>query len=88
MGSGRVQVGRQLEQEPGISVNEWILKVEVNGEWEECSFPSRTAALSAFTALSADYCINLQRAILIAPRSNPAGLDKIEREPQNIRRPN
>lgn len=43
-------------------VNQWVLKIELNGEWEECHFPSQQDALSAFLALNADY--RLQRAIL------------------------
>ena len=50
-------------------MNDWILKVEVNGEWEECSFPTRNEAVSAFTALAADYNVKLQKAVLIAPAS-------------------
>lgn len=48
-------------------MNEWLLKVELNGEWEECRFLSRKEALSAFAALAGDYSSRLQRAILFAP---------------------
>jgi hypothetical protein len=48
-------------------LNQWVLKVELNGEWEECRFPSRNEALSAFLALTTDYC--LKRAILLTPRA-------------------
>jgi hypothetical protein len=51
-------------------VNEWILKIELNGEWEECKFPTRNEALSTFVALAQDYAKSLQRAILFAPRLN------------------
>lgn len=52
-------------------LNEWVLKIELNGEWEECRFPTRSEALSAFLALAADYC--LKRAILLRPRAAFAG---------------
>ena len=44
----------------------WILKVELNGEWEECSFPSRLEALATFSALTVDYHSGLGRALLFA----------------------
>jgi len=47
-------------------VNKWVLKVEVNGEWEECTFPTRQEALSAFIALASDYELNLRRAVLVS----------------------
>lgn len=54
----------------------WILKVELNGEWEECSFPSRQEALETFSALTVDYHSGLARALLYAShltdRSEPA----------------
>ena len=50
-----------------VSVKHWVLKVQVNGEWEECRFPTRHDALSAFVALANDYKKALQRAILVAP---------------------
>jgi hypothetical protein len=54
----------------------WILKVELNGEWEECSFPSRLEALATFFALTVDYHSGLARALLFAShrpeRSEPA----------------
>jgi hypothetical protein len=48
-------------------VDQWILKIELNGEWEECCFPTRNEALLAFLALAADY--RLQRAILLTSRA-------------------
>jgi hypothetical protein len=44
----------------------WTLKVELNGEWEECSFPSRREALATFSALAVDYHSGLARALLYA----------------------
>jgi hypothetical protein len=60
---------------PGFCVNEWILKVELNGEWEECKFPTQNEALSTFVALSEDYEKSLQRAILFAPGLNLTHFD-------------
>lgn len=48
-------------------MHEWVLKIELNGEWEECSFFSRNDALCTFVALAEDYERNLQRAILFSP---------------------
>jgi hypothetical protein len=69
-------------------VNEWILKVELNGEWEECKFPNRSEALSAFVALTEDYDKSLQRPILFAPTLNWAYLDGQKQWLQPSRRPN
>jgi hypothetical protein len=51
-------------------VNRWVLKIEVDGEWEECAFPSRNEALTAFTALAADYEMHLKRAVLFPEPSD------------------
>ena len=48
-------------------MSQWILKIELNGEWEECRFPTCKDALSAFKALAADYKKALKRAILFTP---------------------
>ena len=48
-------------------MNHWVLKIELNGEWEECRFPTRQDALSAFKALTADYKRALKRAVLFKP---------------------
>lgn len=45
-------------------MNTWILKIELNGEWEECAFATHKEALSAFTALVEDYERDLSRAVL------------------------
>jgi hypothetical protein len=58
-------------------VNKWVLKVEVNGEWEECTFATRQEALSAFMALASDYELNLRRAVLVSPL--PAVLQEQEK---------
>lgn len=46
-----------------VAVHNWVLKIELDGEWEECSFKTRTEALAAFTALTADY--EVERAVLL-----------------------
>jgi hypothetical protein len=43
----------------------WVLRIEVNGEWEQCSFPTQKAALLAFAALAKDYRVALKKALLI-----------------------
>ena len=55
-------------------MNQWVLRIELNGEWEECRFPTRIDALSAFVALAADYQRSLKRAILFTPRAALARL--------------
>jgi hypothetical protein len=40
--------------------------VELNREWEECSFATRSEALTSFRALTKDYPVCLTRAVLIA----------------------
>lgn len=60
-------------------MSEWILKIELNGEWEECKFLTRNDALSTFAALTEDYETNLQRAILFAPTPRFSHLDGLER---------
>lgn len=51
----------------------WVLQVEVNGEWEECAFPTRQQAMIAFIALAADYDTTLKRAILFSAPQDPSG---------------
>ncbi len=46
-------------------MNEWILGIELNGEWECCSFPDRQQALYAFSDLRFDYPRELERAVLV-----------------------
>jgi hypothetical protein len=69
-------------------VNEWILKVELNGEWEECKFPTQNEALSTFAALTEDYENGLQRAILFAPRLNLPDFDGLKQSLQPSGPPN
>ncbi len=51
-----------------VTVMNWVLKIELDGEWEQCNFTTRQEALAAFMALAADYDVNLRRAVLL-----PAG---------------
>lgn len=68
-------------------MNEWLLKIELDGEWEECTFVTRKEALSAFAALAADYSRNLQRAILIAPGES-LRTDEFDGPQRRVERPN
>jgi hypothetical protein len=63
------------------SVNRWVLKIELNGEWEECSFPSQKEALAAFVALVSDYSQKLQRAVLLRPDASPNALALAKQAP-------
>lgn len=47
-------------------MNRWVLKIELNGEWEECEFKTQTDALAAFMAIAADYAVRLKRAVLVS----------------------
>jgi hypothetical protein len=47
-------------------VESWILRIELDGEWEECRFSSKREALEAFYALTSDYRSALERAMLFA----------------------
>jgi hypothetical protein len=47
-----------------MSSNDWILRVKLNGEWEECRFASPSEALAAFSELAQDYRARLGEAIL------------------------
>ncbi len=55
-------------------MSKWLLKIELNGEWEECSFKTRSEALTAFRALANDYPAILRRAILFSPLPDKAWL--------------
>ncbi len=69
-------------------MNGWLLKVELNGEWEECRFLSRNEALSAFIALAKDYAGLLRRAVLFAPTPNYRRLRSVPRLSFASGRPN
>ena len=47
------------------SVSNWVLRVELNGEWEECSFGTRKEAVATFIALAKDYSDILRAAVLV-----------------------
>ncbi|MBV9406161.1 MAG: hypothetical protein JO211_12525 [Acidobacteriaceae bacterium] len=49
----------------------WILQVELGGEWEQCLFTSREQALAAFVALAEDYKLELGRAVLFPTDARP-----------------
>ena len=72
----------------GVCVNEWLLKIELKGEWEECSFLTRKEALSTFVALAADYNGDLRRAVLFAPEQKSGPLARFNRDRQRLERPN
>jgi hypothetical protein len=46
-------------------VKHWVLKIELDGEWEQCVFGTREEALTAFAALAGDYRLSLRRALLL-----------------------
>jgi hypothetical protein len=48
-------------------LEDWLLKVELDGEWEECAFKTRSEAVAAFVALLHDYTALIKRAVLFSP---------------------
>jgi hypothetical protein len=44
---------------------EWILGIEIDGEWEHCRFSERHQALTTFAALASDYPGEIQKAVLL-----------------------
>jgi hypothetical protein len=60
-------------------MDNWILRIELDGEWEECAFATPKEALSAFAALAKDYERNLKRAVLCPePLSPRQSLEEID----------
>lgn len=61
---------------------EWILGVEIDGEWEHCRFSESQQALQTFAALASDYPGELHRAVLLrsalVPRLRPAAAQMIQ----------
>ena len=51
-------------------MDRWLLKIELDGEWEECTYKTRSEALNAFLALINDYATHIRRAILFSPERN------------------
>ena len=52
------------------TANKWMLKIQLDGEWEECNFSTCKEALISFAALSQDYRLKLKRAVLLTPALN------------------
>ncbi len=52
-----------------MSAQQWTLRVNLNGEWEECRFQTQMEALEALHSLTRDYSGGIQRAILF--RTSP-----------------
>jgi hypothetical protein len=48
-------------------LDSWLLKIELDGEWEECAFKTRSEALTAFLALLHDYASLIEKAVLFSP---------------------
>ncbi|GEM_PF-3705548 len=61
-------------------MDKWILSVELDGEWEHCSFATPKEALSAFIAVAKDYEHHLKRAVLCSERLISPG-------PRDLREP-
>ena len=51
-------------------MSDWLLKIQICGEWEECAFHTRAEALAAFIALATDYNAKLERAVLVSPEAS------------------
>lgn len=48
-------------------MDRWLLKIELDGEWEECAYRTRSEALGAFLALINDYANHVRKAVLFSP---------------------
>lgn len=61
---------RRIEEgyQDSLLVKSWKLLIELGGEWEECSYPTRDQALTSFAALASDYRAELKKALLISGR--------------------
>jgi hypothetical protein len=68
-----------------VAVKNWVLKIELDGEWEQCRFTTRSEALAAFAALAADYDVNLRRAVLLPAEAEADLLGALVREQANRR---
>jgi len=68
-----------------IAVRSWVLKVELDGEWEQCVFATRKEALATFVAVAADYQTNLCRAILFATEEADDAVPGRDAEPAKFR---
>ena len=53
-----------------LAVITWVLRIELDGEWEECVFLSRDEAVAAFVALSDDYKRIIRGAVLFPVNGN------------------
>jgi hypothetical protein len=58
-------------------VTNWVLSVELDGEWEECSFATRTEALAMLVALASDYRETLRSVVLSLSR--PSDFRSVEK---------
>jgi hypothetical protein len=67
-----------------LAVKKWVLKIQLNGEWEQCRFTTRKEALAALTALATDYNVNLQRAVLLPAKPKAALTLTLLTEPANL----
>ena len=43
----------------------WLLRIQLNGEWEECLFATRKDALASLVALLEDYSAKMRCAVLL-----------------------
>ena len=46
-------------------VTRWLLRIQLNGEWEECLFATRKDALATLVALLEDYATEMRGAVLL-----------------------
>lgn len=65
-------------------MNRWVLRIQLNDEWEECYFATRHDALSAFAALAADYKTSLKGAVLFPCGEVPVGLTEGQHTPRRV----
>lgn len=61
-------------------MKKWVLKIELDREWEECVFTTREEALTAFIALASDYDESLRRAVLLPIEAEADFLANLRKE--------
>lgn len=61
----------------------WVLGVELDGEWEHCVFRTRREALASFEALAIDYNAKIERAILFRQLSDCSPESAVSQRPAN-----
>ena len=63
----------------------WVLKVQVDGEWEACAFGRREEAEATLDGLISDYGERVSKACLRSPQGSYSTYVPAGKQPANIR---